>query len=326
MRDFLNRRGVDLKRTLKARDLISLPLRVILHFGVQARALGVLGIRIFLHLILFTSMTNSSAGSIFIDEIGEEVRIEGVPHRIVSLAPSITEIIFAIGAGNKLVGVTDFCDYPEEARRKERIGGFINPNIEKILSLKPDLVFATKDGNDPSVVRRLKKMGIPVYVANQRNFTGLLNSILKISELLELAEEGRRVVDGIKAKEDGIKHKVKTKKRVLFLYGTEPMIAAGPATLADNLLRIAGGINVLADSPISYPKVNLESAISKKPDVIIVTTMGRGEAQDLKRLKEVFGNKVKEINGDIVNRPGPRIVDGLEELYRIIHGGEGSGE
>ncbi len=290
--------------------------------GCRRRTLHASAIALFPLLIILTSITNLSAESPFIDEIGEEVRVKGAPQRIVSLAPSITEIIFALGAGNRLLGVTDFCDYPEEAKRKEKVGGFINPNIEKILSLKPDLVFATKDGNDQSVVRRLKKMGIPVYVVNQRDFTGLLNSMLRISELLGLLEEGRRLVDGIRAKKEGIERKVKTRKQVLFLYGTEPMIASGPDTLVDNLLRIAGGINVLADSPLSYPKVNLESAISKKPDVVIVTTMGREKGQGFKKLQEVFGSRVKQINGDIVNRPGPRIVDGVEELYRLIHGTE----
>lgn len=276
---------------------------------------------ILLFLLLGTELLHPE--KLFIDEIGYEVKIKGVPQRVVSLAPSITEILFAIWAGDKIVGVTDYCNYPVEAKQKESIGGFVNPSIEKIISLKPDLVFATKDGNDPQVVERLRKFGIPVYVTNPRDFGSIVNSILKISDLIGKATEGKALYEELKKKKEIILEKVRAKKprRVLFLYGVDPMVSAGPGTFADNLIGLAGGINVLADSPVAYPKINLEEAIARKPDVIIVSEMD-GDDSDLKRLINAFGRKVYRINGDLVNRPGPRIIEGLEELYKIIHGSE----
>lgn len=270
--------------------------------------------------IILLLCSTLSAEMLFVDELGSPVRLAHSPQRIVSLAPSITEILFALGADNLVVGVTDFCNYPLEAKRKESVGGFVNPNIEKILSLRPDLVFATKDGNDPQVVERLRRFGLPVYVTNPRDFDGIIESILKISRLIGKATEGRALFDEMKKRKESIVKRVRTKKPrgVLFLYGLDPMVSAGPNTFADNLIGLAGGTNVLADSPVAYPKINLEEAIARRPDVVIISEMGR-EGADLKRLYEVFGKRIHRIDGDIVNRPGPRIIDGLTELYKIIH-------
>lgn len=275
-------------------------------------------VRYLLFFILLLVKT-LSAEQVFIDEIGDSVRLEGVPARIVSLAPSITETIFAIGAGERVVGVTDFCDYPEEVKRKERVGGFINPSIEKILFLKPNLVFATRDGNDQMVVNRLKRSGIPVYVADQRDFNGVLESIRKISLILGVDKAGMEITNELERRKKDIENKVKHKRRVLFLYSTEPLITSGPKTLANDLIKIAGGINIFEDSRVSYPRVNLETAITRKPDVVIVTTMADENNRNLTELEKFFRSRVRRINGDIVNRPGPRIIEGLEELYRIIH-------
>jgi iron complex transport system substrate-binding protein len=279
-----------------------------------------LGIKGWIFLLL---LKTALADQIFIDEISNEVQIKSEPKRIVSLAPSITETLFAIGAGEKVVGVTDFCNYPEEARLKERVGGFINPNIEKILSLKPDIVFATKDGNDPQIVARLRKLKIPVYVSNPRDFDSILHSIIKISEIVGKAKEGRLLKEDIKRRQELILNKVRARKpkRVLFLYGIDPMVSAGSGTFADNLIGLAGGVNVLADSPVAYPKTNLEEAIARKPEIVIVSEM-EGRESNLKRLINVPGWKIYRINGDLVNRPGPRIIEGIEELYKIIHGEE----
>lgn len=260
-----------------------------------------------------------SNGKIFIDELGNEVRVEKV-ERIVSLAPNITEIIFALGMGEKLVGVTDFCDYPEEAKKKEKIGGFINPNVEKIISLKPDLVIATKDGNDPVAIERIKNFKIPVFVIYPMDFEGVMRTILSISEILGVKEKGNILVKEMKrvAEETGMKIKGRKKKRVLLLYETSPMIASGPGTLADNLIKMAGGENVLSDSPLRYPKINLETAISRKPDVVIITEMKVG-SESLKGIKEAFGGKVFLVKGDLINRAGPRLIYGLEEIFKILH-------
>jgi len=269
--------------------------------------------------VLISFMLCFPEGKIFIDELGNEVKVARA-ERIVSLAPNITEIIFALGMGDKLVGVTDFCDYPEEAKKKEKIGGFINPNVEKIISLKPDLVIATKDGNNPVAIERLRNFKIPVFVIYPMDLEGVARTILVLSELLGVKEKGILLVEEMKkvAKEITTKVQGRKKKRILLLYETAPMIGAGPGTLADNLLKMAGGENVLSDSPIKYPKINLETAISRKPDVVIITKMKPG-SEDLTDIKKVFGERVFYVKGDLVNRAGPRLIYGLEEIFKILH-------
>lgn len=258
----------------------------------------------------------------FIDEDGNLVKI-GRVERIVSLAPNITEILFYLGIGDRVVGVTDFCDYPEEARKKEKIGGFINPNIEKIISLKPDLVIATKDGNNPISVERLKKFKIPVFVIYPVDLEGVMKTILNISEFLDVREKGVQLVDEMKRKVEEIKKRVpnKKKKRVLLLYETSPLIASGPGTLADSLIKIAGGENVLSDSPVRYPKINIEEVIVRKPDVIIITEMITS-SENLIPLKKAFGERVFKVKGELVNRAGPRTIYGIEEIFKVLQGNE----
>ncbi len=271
-------------------------------------------------LIIF--ILTSEGGKIFVDDVGNRVEITRA-ERIVSLAPNITEIIFALGAGDKLIGVTDFCDYPADAKKKEEIGGFINPDVEKILSLKPDLVIATKDGNNPNAVEKIRKFGIPVFVIYPMDFEGVIGDISKISEILGVKEKGDILVEEMRKRVEEIKMKIQNrkKKRVLLLYETSPIIASGPGTLADNIIKIAGGENVLSDSPVRYPKINLETAIARNPDVVIITEMETG-SENLLRLKEAFGEKIFLVSGDHLNRAGPRLIYGIEEIFKILYSSE----
>ncbi|HEY4716796.1 MAG TPA: cobalamin-binding protein [bacterium] len=274
----------------------------------------------FLFFSLFFNLRNLFADKVFIDEIGGEVRVDGIPGSIVSLAPSITEILFALGAGERIVGITDFCDYPDEAKKKEKIGGFTNPNIEKILSLMPDLVIGTKDGNDPATVKRIKNLGIPVYIADARDFEGIKKSILNIARVVNRLEEGIEIVNDMDRRLKNITaDKKRSGRKVLFLYGVNPLIASGKNTFADNLISLAGGVNIFSDAATPYPKLNIEEILKRDPDIVVISEM-RKNPGGTKRLAGLLKKKVYRINGDIVNRPGPRIIEGLEKLNRIING------
>jgi len=259
-----------------------------------------------------------SSDAIFTDETGSFVRIRWQPESIVSLAPNITEILFAIGAGSKVVGVTDYCNFPDEVKSKKRIGGFTNPSIESIINLKPDVVFATKDGNPRGAVERLRKLNVPVYVIDARDLEGITRAIIKIGEVTGNINEANILTNKIRKKLYDILNRTKKRKRVVFLYGIEPLIAAGGKTLADDLIRFSGGINIFSDAT-SYLRVNKEKILSRKPDIVILSEMGEGSLSAIKKLSSDFGKKIFTINGDIVNRPGPRVIEGLEELYRIIN-------
>jgi len=291
-------------------------IRYIIHRSTRAPLIkrGIKGvILILLPLLLF-------AEGVFVDDLGNELHLSSTPGRIISLAPSITEMLFAVGAGDRVVGVTDFCDYPDEAKKKERVGGFVNPNIEKILSLHPDIVFATKDGNDPRIVKRIKSAGIPVYVTNPRDLEGILKDIIQISRILRVEDRGNAIVDDIKRRLAKIKGDLKhlPGKRVIFLYGLNPIIASGKGTFAHDLIQLAGGVNALGDVDISYPRIGPEEIIARNPDVIILSTMSGESEGEIKKLEEMVGKKIYRISGDLVNRPGPRIIDGIETLYGII--------
>ncbi|MBW2000664.1 MAG: ABC transporter substrate-binding protein, partial [Deltaproteobacteria bacterium] len=148
---------------------------------------------------LLSSVLDSNGGT-FKDALGREVRLQGAPTRIIPLAPSLTEILYFLGLGNRVVGVTTFSQYPPDARRKAKVGSYINLNVEKIISLSPDLVIGTVDGNDPGVIKILEQAGIRVYIVNPRNVQELLEAILRIGEVCGVPERARRLVAGLQGR------------------------------------------------------------------------------------------------------------------------------
>ena len=177
------------------------------------------------------------------DETGRRVQIVKTPQRIVSLAPGLTETLFALGLGDQIVGVTTFCDWPAAALTKEKIGGFTNPSIEKIIALKPDLILATADGNRKETVEQLERLGLTVYVTNPANTRGVLNSIARIGEITGRAQPSEKLVEKLQKRLDRITSltRAKQKPRVFFQLGLEPMITAGRGTLIHEVIERAGG-------------------------------------------------------------------------------------
>ena len=213
---------------------------------------------LFIFIILFCA--NPTWAGTVTDEIGRKVNVKPSPQRIVSLAPGITETLYALNLDDKIVGVTTFCNWPATARQKPRIGGFTNPSIEKIVSLKPDLIIATADGNRKDTVRQLERIGLPVYVTNPSDTAGILKSILHIGEITNRERDAGKLVEELQKRLNNITAQInhKSKPRVFFQIGLEPVITAGRGTLINEVIERAGGVNVAGRDTARYPRYSAE--------------------------------------------------------------------
>jgi len=266
---------------------------------------------------------------LFTDEVGRKVRIPDSPKRIVSMAPSLTEILFSLGLREEIVGVTDFCDYPEAALTKQRIGGFVNPSIEKIVSLKPDLILAIKDGNRMVTVHRLSDLGFSVYVVDPTGFDGVVKTIENIGEVVRRQEKSTEIVRKITKKKEAVVRLTQSlpRPKVFFQIGYSPIVTVGRGSLGDDLIRLAGGRSISENESASYPVYGVETILSKAPEVIILSSMDSKRDylnlmkmwQSRKELPAVKRNAIYVIDSNLVDRPTYRIVEGLETLAKMIH-------
>lgn len=252
-----------------------------------------------------------------IDAIGTRVLVPREPKRIVSLAPAITETLFAVGAGARVVGVTKHCNFPPEAASRAQVGGFTDTSAEPIVALSPDLVLATADASNRDRYDALVAVGVPVYVVNPRDLDETAKTLATIGALAGEPAKGEALAAGFRDRVAAVRDRVaaKPKRRVLFLFSTEPLIAAGPDTFVDEVLRAAGGENVLATAPTSYPRVGIEGILASRPDLVLTTVRG-GKAALAPKLP---GVAVHELDPDLLERPGPRLVEGLEAVASTLH-------
>jgi len=263
------------------------------------------------------------------DEIGRNVKIPHSAKRIISLAPSITEILFALGLDEEIAAITNFCDYPEAVLNKPRIGGFVNPNIEKIVSLKPNLIIGIRDGNRMDTVHRLNDFGFPVYLIDPKGFDGVMRTIKNIGDVVGREKESKKMIRDMVNKRENIITLTRSlsKPKVFFQVGDVPMITVGKGTLADDLIRLAGGRSISENELMSYPSYSIETILLKAPEIIIMSSMESKKNylnlvkkwQNWKSIPAVRMNAVYVIDSNLVDRPTPRIVEGLEALVRMIH-------
>lgn len=289
-------------------------------------------IHIFSLILVFMFIVNVSFASNFPitvkDDVGRKVTIAKEPKRIISTAPSVTEILFALGLEEKIVGVTTLCNYPEEAKTKEKIGTFQSPNIEKILSLKPDLIVAT-GGVQRQVVEKLEQLGVPVFVSYPGTLEDVIKSIYTIGRICGAEKSAKELAFNLKLRIAKVTTKVskaKTKPKVFFELWHEPLMSAGPGSFIDDLIKKAGGINIAGSAKSAYPIFSLEQLVKEDPDVIIgaESSMGGNPLEISKRpgwdaLKAVKNQRIYTINDDIVFRSGPRLVLALEIIAKYLH-------
>ena len=254
-----------------------------------------------------------------------------VKPRYISLAPATTEILFALGLDEEIVGVSSFCNYPLKAKTKEKVGTFSQPNVEKIISLKPDIIFCTGLEQTP-VVNALRQLNLKVYVSDPSNIKELLNSIRDIGRLTGREKEADTLINKMEQVLGQVNVKVKLippekRLKVFIEIWHDPLMTVGKKSFVDEVLTLAGGINIAADTLQPYLYFSPEQVIKRNPDCIIQTYMSENEPLKTieKRLgwKEIsavkHGRVYNDINPDILLRPGPRIVEGLQELHKKLY-------
>jgi len=271
----------------------------------------------------------SSKTRVVTDQLGRKVMIPDNIRCIVSLAPSITEILFALDQGDCVKGVTRFSDFPVEATKLPRVGTYVHLDLEKIVALKPDLCIGIKDGNPREVVERLEALKIPVYVVDPRNLETVMDTILEIGGLLSADQRAKFLVQDMQSRIQRVKSvvaKASHRPRVFFQIGIAPIVSVGTQTFIHRLIVLAGGENLTA-GPVPYPRFSKEQVLVLSPEVFIITSMARGEIFERVKaewskwpdLPAIKNGRIFLVNSDILDRPTPRLVDGLEILAGLIH-------
>ena len=278
-------------------------------------------------LILFWIAVSQAAT--FVDSLGRTVIIEAPAKRIVSLAPNLTEILYYLGLGDRVAGVTQFSYYPPEAVLKPKVGSYVNLNVERIISLNPDLAIGTADGNMPGVVKLLQQAGIPVYVVNPRKVRDVISTIAVIGELCGVGKKAKELSSSLERRVNDILEKTASLRRplVFLQINVKPIMTVNRNTIHHDVIRLAGGENMAKDEPITYPRISVEEVLRRKPEIIIISSMerkGKFERMRTQWLKwsaipAVKGRRIHLIESDLLDRPSPRIVEGLEALARLIH-------
>ena len=269
------------------------------------------------------------SGKEFVDAMGRTVRLTNYPKRIVSLAPSITEMLFFLGLGDRVAGVTRYSDYPPEAAEKPKIGTYDHLNVEKIISLAPDLAVGTRDGNMPGVIRLLEQAGIPVYIVNPKKVKEVAYTVKDLGQVCGVPHRGESLCKNLVGQVNRISNATMGlgKPLVFLQINIKPMMSVNRDTIHDDVIGLAGGINMTHNARMTYPRVSIEQVLKMGPDVIIISSMERGgrfeaarkEWYRWKGIPAVQKKRVYLINSDLLDRPSPRIVQGLRIMAHLIH-------
>jgi iron complex transport system substrate-binding protein len=255
------------------------------------------------------------------DAMGRSVEVAAQPQRVVSLVPSVTEILYALGVEDRLVGVTRFCTYPPQAAAKAQVGDYGNPNLEAVAALDPDLVILAADAANPAMLSRIEGLGVAAYIVYPKGIRETIATIRQLGLVLGVPQAGVKAALQLDRAIARIRSEVRgrVRPRVVFCVMTQPLVVAGPGTLIDDLIGLAGGRNMVPDGPNRYPTWGKESLLLVDPDVIIVSSHpGRLEPAalfaDWPELWAVRKHQVVSIEPDWVSRPGPRLAQGAAAL------------
>jgi iron complex transport system substrate-binding protein len=279
-----------------------------------------------------TNSGNTASQIVITDQLGRTVKFDKIPQRIISLAPSNTEILYALGLADKVVAVTDYDNYPPEVKQKPSIGGFSTPDIEKIISLSPDLVLATEI-HQQEVIPYLEQRGITVVALAPKTLDEVLESITLVGKVTGTDKEASELVAEMQTKIKAVIDKTSTlpeseRPRVFYIAWHDPLMTAGSDTFEDELVKTAGGVNI-AQNLSGYPVISLETVVAANPQVIIAG-VGMGTGADLplqfaqtepmlKNTDARLNNRVYGVSTDLSGRAGPRIVDALAQFASMIH-------
>ena len=264
-----------------------------------------------------------------IDGYGRTVRIPVNPSRIISLAPSLTETIYALGVEDRLVGDTDYCDYPPEAQKKHKVGGVINPNLEEIAALHPDLVLLTKEGNLLETIRALDTLGVPTYATDARTVDQIISSVQKLAEVLNVPAAGASLTNDLEQRLAALQNRLSAvpPRRVLFIVWPDPLMSVGKNTFVADAIHRAGAVSIV-DSNQDWPQVSLEEVARLQPDYLVFAASHTGSpGNDFETLAnrpgwqilDAIRNRRFAVANDAIIRPAPRIVSVIEDLARQLH-------
>ena len=268
------------------------------------------------------------ASRTFVDNAGRKLFIAKAPNRVVSLAPSITEMLFALGLDEQIVGVTEFCDYPPAALTKPKIG-YARPNLESLIALRPDFIVAPEEFLRADLLAKLEQLKISVFLLEAKSVEDIFAHLQSLGKIFnrtamsdELTRKMRERVAEVTARIGSSE-----KKRVLYVLNSHPLITVGPGSYIHQMIGLAGGINIAAASSSPYPRLSIETVLKEDPEILIfpvgsVESVPKAEQDEWNRwsgLSAVRHRQLRDVSSDALNRPGPRVVDGLEHLARTIH-------
>lgn len=291
---------------------------------------------LFLFILLACQTPSQNSNSIatneqvVADEIGRQVKVPKSPQRIISLAPSITEMLFALELNDKVVGVTSYCNYPEVATKIPKVSDTLHPNLEMIISLKPDLVLVTTASQLEQFTAKMSELGIAVFVIKSDSVKGVLSSIELLGKITNKEQIAKNLIDSLNARLEKVKqqHSNQTAKpKVFFIVGTEPLITVGRKAFVTDVINLAGGQSISEDVETEWPAYSIETAISRAPEIILSpgshSTENEPSKLTLPKGLEItpaaLSGKIYKIDGDLLLRPGPRIIDGLEQIAKLLY-------
>jgi len=298
---------------------------------MKFRRFGIIAILLGLLVSILTGCQQQSSPGTLVDDTGREINLDKIPQRIVSHVPGITEILFALGLEEKVVGISDYCDYPDATELKEKVGGFYNPSVEKIVELDPDLVLTS--GATDYLMPQLEELGIPYIILQPEDIDGILKNIELVGKVTGTERKAGEVVEDMEARISYVITQVKDapRVRVFYIFASTDLNnpwTAGPGSFVDTLITMAGGENIGAKALAPWAQFSIEELVSSDPEVIIVDAKHGTAATPREEIEchpawqgitAVKRGEIHLIDGDLVNRSGPRIVQGLEEMARIIH-------
>jgi iron complex transport system substrate-binding protein len=272
-------------------------------------------------------MTEHLAARTLVDKVGRTVEVPDHPVRVVALAPSVTEIVFALGQEHRLVGASTHSDFPANAKNLPKVGTYVRPDLERILALKPDLCLAVKDGNPKALIERLEGLGVPVYAVDPRSFAAIIEAVQGIGEILGVEGEAGVVTNEMQRRIEEVRQvaaMATTRPRVFYQIGLAPMVSAGQGTFLHEMIELAGGDNLAAGEEL-YPRFAPEEVVTLAPEIILVSAM-RSEGVRAQEHWARFGaipavreGRVHAVDSDLFDRPSPRLVLALEEMARLLH-------
>lgn len=261
------------------------------------------------------------------DDAGRLVAVPQHVDRVITLAPNLTEVVFAIGAGDRLVGNTTYCDYPPEARDVTKVGDTLHPSLERIIALKPQVVLISTASQLETFTQQLQNQNILIFVTDPHDLEGVFRSIAQVGQIMGQQQQADTLVLKLRERTNAVEQAVKSLPpvRVFYQASGEPLYVPGHDAFVTDMMRRAGGISVTADVPGAWPKFSNESALAARPEAIILPTggsMGAANSTVVEALRNspaARAGRVYKINDDHLARPGPRIVDGLEEMAHALH-------